>query len=926
MKKQFEMLFILVTVAFSIFSFANRTIFPTANATYVEGPITQDTIWTRVDSPFVVSKNITVYPNVTLTIESGVEVKFGGNFSLIISGQLYANGTEKTITFTSNKEQPEVGDWKAIIFNGMKESLLIGCFVAYAEDGVFVENGNVTLENSIISLCRNGITVANGELRIDSSNVSLCHQNGITVADGKLTIDNSIVRLCSQSGISITNSESTIQNNTIAENQENGIYITGNGQITIQNNIVLANGNGIFLTGNETSSVNISQNIVSANKQNGICIDANNTDVTIVENIVVSNDNAGFYVSSPKSTYITNNSVSYNKIGILYDDGDHKAEFNDIYNNTVMGMNVSSDAFVNAEYNYWGDKSGPLHESLNPNGRGNPVGGDGVNLDFIFFLTKPIGIINTPPTAILLTDKIWARPDEDVMFFATNSFDNDGRVDEYFFDFGDESNSSWTTLSIFTHRYSSVGTYNATLTVMDDYGATNQTMVTSINVQNLPQLQVSIDLSNSTVHEGEQVSIVAYVSYEDVAVENATVTIFSVKDKNFTESSGLTNASGYFVTTFTAPELTENANVRIVARASKTGFIDGSDYEYLEVLPFLSVHVVPIPDVIKSEETAQVSIYVSCNGEVVSSANVAVSSSDGSLSSETGTTDLNGVLSLVFTAPQTTTLLNVNIVATATKDDYMNGMNQTTIRIEPKTLEVQIIAEPDFTISEAKCNVTVHVKYDTIPTSGAEVIVVAENGSFLTDTGATDVYGNVAFVFTAPPVKEQSSISITAQATGEGYAQGQDILEIIVNPRTFDIQVTAPIVESGESVNVIVNVTCREDATSVVGAVVTMSSEEGNFSAITKTTDTKGICTFTFNAPQTTEQVSIAITTNVTKDGYADGGNQTAITVTPGTVVQPEGGWPIVTILLIVIPIVIAIVVVILIKLKVITISSEEEE
>ena len=903
MKKQLEMLFILLIIAFGIFSFSNRTLFPAVNATYVEGPITQDTIWTLVDSPFVVSKNVTVYSNATLTIEPGVEVKFGGNFSLTIYGKLYANGTEKAITFTSNKEQPEVGDWRAITFNGMEKSMLMGCFVTYAENGVFVENGNVTLEDSAISLC----------------------QNGIVIADGELTIANSSISLCRQSGISITNGESTVQNTLIAENQENGIYITGNGQVTIQYNTVLANGNGVFLTGNESSSVNISQNIISANKQNGIRIDANDTDVTIVDNIVSSNDNAGFYISSTKSTYITNNSVSYNKIGILYDEGNHKADFNDIYGNE-MGMNVLTNATVNAEYNYWGDKSGPYHESLNPNGRGNPVGGSGVNLDFIFFLTKPIGIINTPPTAILLTDRALVQPNGDVMFFASNSFDSDGRVDRYFFDFGDGSNSSWTTLSVFTHKYSSLGTFNTTLAVMDDYGAINNTTVTTINVQNLPQLQINVDLSISTAYEGEQVSIIAYVTYGTTAVENATVTMFSVKGGNFTESSGLTNASGYFVTTFTAPEITKNANVRIVASASKTGFTDDSDYEYLEVLPFLSVQITANPDVIKSEETAQILINVKSGEEPVSNASVTISSSDGSLSSETGTTDSNGILPLVFTAPKTTTLLNVNIVATATKDDYMNGMGQTIISIEPKTLDVQIISEPSSTISEAECNVTVHVEYGMIPIFEAAVTVVAENGNLSTDTGLTDVYGNVTFVFTAPSVNEQSSISITAQATKEGYAQGQSLLEITVNPRTFDIQINAPIVESGESVNVIVNVTCKEDATPVAGAVVTMSSENGNFSVTTKSTDTTGTCTFVFDAPQITEQVSIVITANVTKNGFTDGGNQASITVTPKTVPQAEGGWPIATILLILIPIVIAIVVVVLIKLKIISISSEEEE
>jgi hypothetical protein len=591
-----------------------------------------------------------------------------------------------------------------------------------------------------------------------------------------------------------------------------------------------------------------------------------------------------------------------------------------------MGMNVLLNATVNAEHNYWGDQSGPYHESLNPNGKGNPVGGDGVNLDFIFFLTKPIGIINTRPTATLLTDKIWVQPNEDVMFFATNSFDNDGSIDGYFFDFGDESNSGWTTLSIFAHKYSSNRTCYPNLKVMDDYGAVSNSVNATIYVQNLPALQTSVDLSNSTVHEGEQVSIIAYVTNGTAVVENAIVTMFSVNGGNFTESSGLTNASGYFVTTFTAPEITEKVNVRIVARASKIGYADGSDYEYLEVLPFLSVQITANPDVIKSEGTAQILISVKTNGEPIANASVTILSSGGNLSSETGVTDSNGTISLIFTAPQTTTFLNVTITATATKGSYVNGVGQTKITIEPKMLAIQITAEPKVTISEAKLDITVHVEYEMNPIVEANVTIKAENGNFSTTTGLTNNYGNVTFIFTAPQVNEQSNITITALATKARYAEGQSQLEITVNPRTFNVQISAPTVESEESTNVIVNVTCREDATPVAGAMVTISSSNGSFSITTKATSPAGICTFTFNAPKITAQLSIIITANVTKNGYIDGGNQTAITVNPKTVPQAEGGWPITTILLIIIPIIIAVVVVILIKLKIIVISAGEEE
>jgi len=902
MKKRLKVFSILLTLAFGIFNFANLKIFPTAKATYVEGYITQDTIWTLVDSPIVISKDIIVYPNATLTIEPGVKVKFGGAFSIIISGRLYANGLNKTITFTSNREQPEVGDWNTIKFNGTQKSTLTGCFIAYAKDGIHIENGDIEIEDSTVSFSQNGITMANGKLRMQNSTVSLCHRNGINA----------------------TNSELIIQNTTIMENEGNGIYITGNGHTSLQLNTIIANGNGMLLTGNETSDVNISKNRISANKQNGVQIDANNhTDITIVNNIVSSNDK-GFYISSPINVHLTNNSICYNEIGILYDEGSHTANYNDVYDNE-MGMDVLSNATVNAEHNYWGDQSGPHHESLNPNGKGNPVGGDGVNLDFIFFLTKPNSYINVRPIANLLTDKIWVRPNEMVMFFATNSFD-EGRIDRYFSDFGDGSTSGWTTLSIFTHKYSSLGTYYAKLTVMDDFGATSNTVTTTIYVQNLPQLNVNIELSDSAVQEEEQVSITVYVTNGTTAVENVTVNMFSVKRGEFTPPYGVTNASGYFITTFTAPDITEIANVRIIARATKNGikYTDGSDHDYLEVIPFLSIQI-NAPKAIQSEETVQVIADVNSDKQPITNASLTISSDFGNIHPTTGSTDSNGTFSFIFTAPPTTETLNVTIRVIAAKDGYMDGVGQTVITIEPKILTVQVTAESNVTLSEAKLNVTVHVKHD-IPVANANVTIIAEYGSFFTTTGLTDNYGEVTFIFTAPAVNEKYNITIAARATMPGCAEAQGQLEITVYPRTFNVEITAPTVKSEESATVLAHVTCKEDATSVADAIVRMSSSHGNFSAVTGVTDQNGYCSFIFNAPKTSLQLSAVIMANVTREGYVDGGNETTLTVTPESPAATEGGWPIITILLIVIPIAIAAIVIVLAKLGIIVISLREEE
>jgi len=883
MKKQFNLFVMLLIIVLSIFNLANRTLIPSVTATYVEGPITQDTIWMLLDSPLVVSNNITVFSNATLTIEPGVEVKFGGYFSIVVSGKLYANGTSKTITFTSNKEQPESGDWEAIKFNGIEKSTLIGCSIVHAENGILIENGNVEIENSTISLSQNAITVNNGRLMI--------------------------------------------QNSIIAENQGDGICITGNGQVTIQKNTIIANGNGILLTSDEASNVNISQNRISANTASGIQIDANShTNISIVDNTVSSNAK-GFYISSPTSTYMSNNSISYNKIGILYDIGNHLASYNDIYGNE-MGMNVLPNATVNAEYNYWGDPSGPYHESLNPTGKGDPVGGDGVNLDFIFFLTKPIGSINLRPTANLIPDKIWVSPNNAVTFFATNSNDSDGQVDRYFFNFDDGKDSGWTTLSVFSHKYSSSGIYLVNLKVMDDYGAISSFASVIINVVdgNPPPLYVSLVLSNSTVSEGEQSLVTVYVTNGTTAVQNAKIALFSFKGGAFAQSTGFTDSSGYFVTNFTAPDLTDERNIRIVARASKDGiqYVDGSDSKYLLVFPFLSVQIAGNPNVVESEETSQVIVHVASNGQPVSNASIIVSSDGGHFSSETGTTDLNGELSLAFIAPQTTAFLNVNITAIATKDKYMNGIGRASITVEPKVIVVEITATSNVTISGAKLNVTVHLEHDMTSIAGAKVTMTAENGNFSVTTDLTDAYGNVTAIFTTPEVNEQTNITMTAYATMAGYAEAQAQLEITVNPKTFYVQIIAPTVESGRSAMVTVLVTCNEDATPVANATVTMSSANGAFEVSTKTTDSTGTCAFVFNAPKTTAGLSLIITANVTKNGYMDGGSQTTMAVTK-TISQAEGGWLLTMMLLIIISAAIVVIVAVLIKLKIIVISVREE-
>ena len=126
---------LLVIVALTILSFTSR-------ATNVSGGIHVNTTWTLANSPYIVVDTVVVFPGITLTIQSGVVVKFNNNMRLEIRGTLMALGTSSNpITFTSNSGTPTPGSWGSIYFNQCQTSKLNYCNILYSDKGAFPAAG-----------------------------------------------------------------------------------------------------------------------------------------------------------------------------------------------------------------------------------------------------------------------------------------------------------------------------------------------------------------------------------------------------------------------------------------------------------------------------------------------------------------------------------------------------------------------------------------------------------------------------------------------------------------------------------------------------------------------------------------------------------------------------------------------------------------
>jgi len=204
-----------------------------------------------------------------------------------------------------------------------------------------------------------------------------------------------------------------------------------------------------------------------------------------------------------------------------------------------------------------------------------------------------------------------------VSFDGSESADSDGSIETYEWEFGDGSTATGETV---THTYESVGTYDATLTVVDDAGGANSTTV-EITVSDLPSAKTevypntmmvgehfSLHASNSEDPDGEieryewdfdgdgtvdATGPITDHAYENAGGYNATLTV--------TDDNGLTDTATVNVTAEEIPECEEgvdsdddglddcaeidNGTDPTEADTDRDGYPDGVEVNRTELLP-----------------------------------------------------------------------------------------------------------------------------------------------------------------------------------------------------------------------------------------------------------------------------------------------------------------------------------------------------
>jgi len=417
-----------------------------------------------------------------------------------------ASSSAKTITVDDNLSECPSANYTSIqpaINNATDGDIILVYSGTYSENVVVNKTLNLTgtgmpvidvmNKGNTVKITSNNCTIINFKIINSAGDWNLA---GIHIASSNNIISNNTISSNEGHGIGIYSGNSEIFSNTLSSNGWAGVGIYAGGNRIYENDIQ-NNGYGFRLF--QAGSNIIHSNEIKSNGY-GFYHYASSSN-TIHSNIISSNSNDAFYMWCSSGNKIYSNKISGSSNGFeiwIYSSG------NSIYENNITNNNKgvyiyypsyasNSNLFYHNNFiensenntydkctnnwfnetleegNYYDDYTGT---DTDEDGIGdvpyNISAGDNQDL----YPLMEVYVENKNPIACFTYSPLNPVVNETIIFNASLSYDTDGNITAYEWEFGDGANG---TGEIVEHTYSSPGNYTVNLTVTDDDGAKNST-------------------------------------------------------------------------------------------------------------------------------------------------------------------------------------------------------------------------------------------------------------------------------------------------------------------------------------------------------------------------------------------------------------------------------------------------------------------
>jgi len=420
------------------------------------GTITGSVTWTAAGSPYIVQGSVTVADTGQLTIEPGVEVRFGDNVYLEVRGRLVVTGTETApITFTTaSTTTVGPGRWYYIRFLSGSSGVMRRCVVNSAGSGnyaaLWIESSDVVVEDCRIhDNAAAGIYLSGGGLAPVLRRVEVDRNGGWAVVQSTLDMNPAYEGLSVHDnggdavyvgGYGTTGRDVVLDGGAmggvpyvLAGSWTVGVgralTVTAGTAVRFGDNVYLEVRGRLVVTGTETAPITFTTAstttvapgrwyyirflsgssgvmrwcvVNSAGSGNYAALWIESSDVVVEDCRIHHNAGTGAYVVGSAPTLAGNAIYLNGGPGLVTSNSQPILRGNLFYRNAGFGIRNDTPArTVNARQQAWGHPTGPYHPSRNPMGLGDRVS-DGVDFEPWLRVAGVFIPENQPPQAFVV--------------------------------------------------------------------------------------------------------------------------------------------------------------------------------------------------------------------------------------------------------------------------------------------------------------------------------------------------------------------------------------------------------------------------------------------------------------------------------------------------------------------------------------------